>query len=245
VLEMQGRYEEGKTMYSDRENDWAPDNGFAFHNWWHLALYHLEHEDFDGAIALYDAQILPDDSDVYLQMADASALLWRLHLQQVDTGSRWDRLATLWAKKTAVENGYYPFNDMHAVIAFVGSGRFDEAREVLAAVESAATGNTGVTAMMAEDVGIAACRAMIAFGEQNYPQVVDLLLPIRTIAHRFGGSHAQRDILTQTLIESAIRGSDMQLATNLISERRVHKPFSPLSQRYANKIARISRQEAG
>ncbi len=245
VLEMQGRYEEGKTMYSDRENDWAPDNGFAFHNWWHLALYHLEHEDFDGAIALYDAQILPDDSDVYLQMADASALLWRLHLQQVDTGSRWDRLATLWAKKTAVENGYYPFNDMHAVIAFVGSGRFDEAREVLAAVESAATGNTGVTAMMAEDVGIAACRAMIAFGEQNYQQVVDLLLPIRTIAHRFGGSHAQRDILTQTLIESAIRGGGMQLATNLISERKVHKPFSPLSQRYANKLVRISHQGAG
>lgn len=236
VLEMQGRYEEGKTMYTDRENDWAPDNGLAFHNWWHLALYHIEHEDFDGALALYDAQILPGDSDLSLQMADASALLWRLHLQQVDAASRWDRLATLWAKKVPVENGYYAFNDMHAVIAFVGSGRFDEASEVLAAVESAAANNTGVSAMMAGDVGIATCTAMIAFGQQAYQQVIELLLPIRTIAHRFGGSHAQRDILTQTLIEAAIRGGDMQLATNLISERKVHKPFSPLSQRYANKL---------
>jgi len=237
VLEMQGRFEEGKTMFIDREKDWAPDNGFAFHNWWHLALYHIEHEDFDGALALYDAQILPGDSDVYLQMADASALLWRLHLQQVDVGSRWDRLADLWVSKTPLENGYYAFNDMHAVIAFVGSGRFEEAREVLTAVKSAALKNVGVTAMMAQDVGIATCSAMIAFAQQAYQEAIDLLLPIRTIAHRFGGSHAQRDILTQTLIESAIRGGDTHLATNLISERKVHKPFTPLSQRFANKLA--------
>jgi len=63
-----------------------------------------------------------------------------------------------------------------------------------------------------------------------------LLLPIRTIAHRFGGSHAQRDILTQTLIESAICADNTGLASNLISERSVHKPFSPLTRRFNAKI---------
>jgi tetratricopeptide (TPR) repeat protein len=237
VLEMQGRFDEGKTMYRERENDWAPDNGFAFHNWWHLALYHIEHEDFDSALNLYDEQILPDDSDVSLQMLDASALLWRLLLQGVEPGSRWERIAQLWANKTPVENGYYAFNDLHAVISFVGAGRFDAAREVLAAVEAAARDNAGVTRMMAQDVGIATCRAMIAFGEQRYADVLDQLLPIRTVAHRFGGSHAQRDILTQTLIESALRGDRPELARNLISERKLHKPFTPLSQRFASKLA--------
>jgi hypothetical protein len=108
---------------------------------------------------------------------------------------------------------------------------------VLAAVEAAARDNAGVTRMMAQDVGIATCRAMIAFGEQRYADVLDQLLPIRTVAHRFGGSHAQRDILTQTLIESALRGDRPELARNLISERKLHKPFTPLSQRFASKLA--------
>jgi tetratricopeptide (TPR) repeat protein len=237
VLEMQGRFDEGKIMYRERENDWAPDNGFAFHNWWHLALYHVEHEDFDGALKLYDEQILPGDSDVSMQMLDASALLWRLHLQGVDVASRWDRIAGLWARKTGTENGYYAFNDLHALIAFVGAGRFDAANEVLSAVEAAAEENAGVTRMMAQDVGIPTCRAMIDFGQQRYQDVVDQLLPIRTVAHRFGGSHAQRDILTQTLIEAALRGGNLKLANNLISERKLHKPFTPLSQRFATRLA--------
>ncbi len=237
VYEMQGRFDEGQSMYREREEDWAPDNGFAFHNWWHLALYHIEHEDFDAALELYDNQILPEDSDVSLQMLDASALLWRLHLQGIDVASRWLRIADLWARKTDCENGYYAFNDLHAVIALVGSGNLEAARAVLAAVEAAARDNPGVTRMMAQDVGIATCRAIIDFGQQRYAEVIQQLLPIRTLAHRFGGSHAQRDILTQTLIESALRCDQHGLATNLISERRLHKPFTPLTQRFASRLA--------
>ena len=239
VFEMQGRFDEGQQMYREREADWAPDNGFAFHNWWHLALYHIEHEDFDTALELYDKRILPDDSDVSLQMLDASALLWRLQLQGFEVGSRWQRLANLWAAKTDRENGYYAFNDLHAVIALVGSGRLDAADEVLSAVEAAARDNAGVTRMMASDVGIASCRAIIEFGREHYAEVVRRLLPIRTLAHRFGGSHAQRDILTQTLIEAALRSDQQGLAGNLVSERRLHKPFTPLTQRFA---ARLTQQ---
>jgi hypothetical protein len=39
VMEMQGRVDEGIAFLSSREADWAPDNGFAFHNFWHLALF--------------------------------------------------------------------------------------------------------------------------------------------------------------------------------------------------------------
>jgi len=237
VFEMQGRFDEGRKMYREREVDWAPNNGFAFHNWWHLALYHIEHEDFDAALELYDTCILPQDSDVSLQMLDASALLWRLSLQGLDLGSRWQRLANLWAAKTDCENGYYAFNDLHAVIALVGSGRLEAAEEVLSAVEAAARDNPGVTRMMARDVGIASCRAIIDFGRKRYAEVVRQLLPIRTLANRFGGSHAQRDILTQTLIEAALNSGRQGLAGNLVSERRLHKPFTPLTQRFAARLA--------
>ena len=238
VLEMQNRYEEGQAFMRARTQDWAPDNGFAFHNWWHLALYHIEQEDFAGALKLYDDEILPDASDVSLQMLDASALLWRIGLHDIDVGGRWNRIADFWARKTPVENGYYAFNDLHAIIAFVGAGRIDEAREVLEQVKSAANENPALTRMMAQQVGVPACSAVIAYGEGRYGDAVDNLRGLRSIANRFGGSNAQRDILTQTLTESAIRDGQLGLATNLMNERSVHKPFSPLTKRYKNKIDR-------
>lgn len=42
VMEMQGRLREGIEWLESRREDWAPDNAFAFHNWWHLALYYLD-----------------------------------------------------------------------------------------------------------------------------------------------------------------------------------------------------------
>lgn len=236
VMEMQNRYEEGQDFMRSTSPDWAPDNGFAFHNWWHLGLFHIEQEDFDGALKLYDTEILPGESDVSLQMLDASALLWRLKLQGIEVSDRWRGIADLWARKTPVENGYYAFNDLHAVVAMVGAGRIKEAKEVLKSVESAATSNPALTRLMAEQVGVPACSAMIAFGEERYSDAVDDLLGIRTIAHRFGGSNAQRDILTQTLIESAIRDGQIGLSTNLVNERCIHKPFSPLTRRFKDKI---------
>jgi len=88
---------------------------------------------------------------------------------------------------------------------------------------------------MARDVGVPACEAMIAFAEERYAEAVARLHPIRGIASRFGGSNAQRDILSQTLIESAIRAGNRGFASNLVNEREVHKPNSPLTRRFREK----------
>ncbi len=236
VMEMQNRYEEGTEFLTSRTDDWSVDNGFAFHNWWHLALFYLEQEDFSTALKLYDEYIVSPGSDISLELVDATALLWRLHLQDVDVTDRWVAVADLWAKKTSSESGYYAFNDFHAVTALVGAGRIDAAKNVLCAVANAATKNPPITQMMARDVGVPTCAAMIAFAEHRFADAVDSLYPIRGLANRFGGSNAQRDILTQTLIEAAIRDGQLGLASNLMSERSVHKPCSPLTRRFNKKI---------
>jgi len=46
-----------------------------------------------------------------------------------------------------------------------------------------------------------------------------LLRPIRSYAHRFGGSHAQRDAINLTLIEAAARSGRDRLAQTLRNER--------------------------
>jgi hypothetical protein len=43
---------------------------------------------------------------------------------------------------------------------------------------------------------------------------------VREIAGRFGGSHAQRDVLDRTLLEAARRAGQLALAQGLEAERR-------------------------
>jgi hypothetical protein len=70
-------------------------------------------------LEIYDTGIRPKPSDVVLKMLDASALLWRLHLNEVDVGTRWDELADTW--EGTIADGYYAFNDVHAI--GIGGGR--------------------------------------------------------------------------------------------------------------------------
>lgn len=244
VMEMQNRYDEGREFLESTAPDWSRDNGFAFHNWWHLALLYMEREDFAGALGLYDERVFSADSEVSMELIDASSLLWRLHLQGVDVAERWNAVADRWALKTHVENGYYAFNDFHAVVALAGADRLDAARDVLAALRQAATTNPPATRAMAAEIGVPACSAIIAFAEQRYGDVIELLSPLRAQAHRFGGSNAQRDILTQTLLVAAIRSGQTGLASNLLNERAVHKSASPLTQRWRKQCSQADYRTA-
>jgi hypothetical protein len=86
--------------------------------------------------------------------------------------------------------------------------------------------NAGFT----RDVGHAAASAIRAFGQGRYAECVELLRPIRSGAARFGGSHAQRDVIDLTLIEAAYRGGDAPLAAALAAERAALRPASPLAR---------------
>jgi hypothetical protein len=65
---------------------------------------------------------------------------------------------------------------------------------------------------------------VLAFGEQDYARCVQLLRRIRGIAHRFGGSHAQRDLLELTLAEAARRAGMGALVAGLDAQRLALRP---------------------
>jgi tetratricopeptide (TPR) repeat protein len=226
VMEMQGRIDEGIAWLESREADWAPDNGFAFHNYWHLALYHLDRQRHADALALYDARLHAEPPDFALQLLDATALLWRLYLEGVDTGPRAQALAANWAGRLERERGFYAFNDWHAMMAFAMAGHEAEAARLTDDLAWTVKHGAGNNAMMTRDVGLPVCLGIQAFGRGQYTEAIDHIEPVRDIASRFGGSHAQRDALTLTLIEAAIRSGQSALARHYIAERTVHKPAS-------------------
>ena len=225
VYEMEGRVHTGIEHLRTREADWGTGNLFTVHNWWHLALFCLEAGDIAGALDIYDRHVRNEGTnDVPLELVDASAMLWRLHLDGIATGDRFADIAGAWAPKTA--EPWYVFNDLHAVMALAGADRLAEARSVVQALDTWLDSAAGTNARMTSEIGLPACRAVVAFAEGRHADVVAELAPIRRTFQRFGGSHAQRDVLQRTLLESAQRAGLTDLARALLSERLVNRPTS-------------------
>jgi hypothetical protein len=99
---------------------------------------------------------------------------------------------------------------------------------VIAAATRAAAG-AGDNAAFSRDVGLPLIRAVQTFGRGDHARAAALIRPVRGIAHRFGGSHAQRDLIDLTLIEAALRGGDTLLAAALAAERVALLPHSPVA----------------
>lgn len=236
VMEMQSRQRDGIAWMRANPENWTRESFLQTHNWWHLALFHYDLGEIDEVLALYDGPIAGTGSTLVLNLVDASAILWRLHLGGHDTGGRFAALAERWAPKAEAAN--YAFNDMHAMMAFVGAGRSDLAARLLeaqyAAME-AGDDNAGFT----RDIGQPICRGILAFGEGDFVETVRLIGPVRTIAHRFGGSHAQRDVIDLTLIEAAIRAGDAEQAGRLTAERLADRPDSVLAGYLAGRAEKV------
>ena len=220
TYEMQGRIAEGVRFMRARQTNWTKGNFLNVHNSWHFALYLLQGGDVPGALAVYDRVLHHDGSgDVALELVDASALLWRLHLEGVAVGDRWRPLADAWGRLLAP--GYYPFNDMHATMAFIGAGDLERARDLVADLEALVEKGVheSTSWIMTSRVGLSVCRSLVAFGDSAYEQVFDELWPVRSRLHEFGGSHAQRDVMERTLLEAAIRAPRLDVARALVNER--------------------------
>ncbi|MER8559868.1 tetratricopeptide repeat protein [Mesorhizobium sp. M0663] len=237
VMEMQSRQKDGILWMRANPEAWTRESFLQVHNWWHLALFHYDLGETDEVLALYDGPIYGERSTLALNMVDASAILWRLHLGGVDVGERWTALAANWLPKASA--GHYAFNDAHAMMAFVGAGLEAPARGLLEAQREAMRGKDD-NAAFTRDVGHPLTLAIKAFGEGDYAGTIRLIRPIRAIAHRFGGSHAQRDVIDLTLIEAALRSGDGALARALAAERALARPDSPLSALFSRRATALA-----
>lgn len=241
VMEMQGRVKDGIDFLATTSAGWEPGSGFAYHLWWHKALFHLDMNDAKAALKLFDEKVSAGGFGQALELIDGSALLWRLQLLGHDVGKRWDDVAAKWESR--IDDGYYVFNDVNAMMAFVGTADVAAQTRLIAAAKRAASGR-GTNAMMSREVGLPACEGFAAFGRGEYAKAIDLLLPVRGKANRYGGSHAQRDMFSWTLTEAAIRSGDRALADAFVAERLAGKPESPVNRAWAARAAKLSRKQA-
>jgi tetratricopeptide (TPR) repeat protein len=71
VAEMEGRLQDGIDWIGALANEWHDCTNFALHLKWHESLYHLELEQHDQVLALYDREVRADSTDEYLDISNA------------------------------------------------------------------------------------------------------------------------------------------------------------------------------
>lgn len=202
VFEMSGRPAAGLDWLHTHAAGWDGETMVATHGNWHLALFHLARREVAPALALYDRRIGTDAHDQVADLIDASALLWRVELGGGDVGVRWRALAAAWS--VHIDDHFCSFNDIHAMLAFVGARDGLSAQRLLDSLERSRALPTrhGATTRL---LGAPACKALQVFGQGNDALAISQLAGLPPAAHRLGGSQAQRDVLRLTLDRAAAR----------------------------------------
>jgi tetratricopeptide (TPR) repeat protein len=228
MMEMQGRFHDGLVFLAATESACGEGTGLSVHLAWHRALFHLDANDPNSALAIYDARIATADSTDMSALADGSALLWRLQLQNIQVSERWRLLADRWASHNLAEAR--PFYAVHAIMAFAAAGRIAAALRLVEALLPRAAIDEASSLLPEEALAPPLCEALLAFARGDYAECVERLRLVRGIAHRCGGSLAQCDVIHLTFTEAALRAQQARLARALVAERTARKPASRLNR---------------
>ncbi|XGW12334.1 hypothetical protein V3C99_013217 [Haemonchus contortus] len=238
VMLMEGRIDEGIQFMESTVDDWRPGWIIATHNYWHNALYYIEQGNYEAPLAIFDDEVCrrANKSRSVLDLADAASMLWRLELEGVDVGDRWQNLPNM---KTHLEDHVTCFNDAHMGAALTRRGDTVEEKQLHDTLVGFAKTSDADNAKVCQDVGVALYEGMTLYGRGQYDKAAELMLPIRHQVYRIGGSNAQRDIFTQTLIHACIMSTDpahFQQTPTLIEERSALQDKSPITERLAAKF---------
>ncbi len=228
VHEMTGRAQEGAAFLNANESAIAHCNNFAFHVVWHQALFQLELGHKDEALALYDTRIRAEKTDDYRDIANAASLLTRLELDGVAAGQRWQELADIAERRICDRT--LVFADLHYLLALTGAGRIGVACE-FATVLLGGVSHHGDQHVVVRDVGVSVAQALTSHAIGEYDAAARQLLSVREALQRIGGSHAQRDVFEQVLLDSLVRAGMSAEAKALLQQRlakRSHNNFAAL-----------------
>jgi tetratricopeptide (TPR) repeat protein len=197
---------------------------------WHVALCELRQGRTDRARVIYDDAIRPGASlsPPLGGVADAAAFLWRYGLTGKGiAGLPWREVADH-ATRSFPRAGN-AFVDFHCAVAFAGAGdveALDRRRSELRELEAAGRQPAGpVVAALVEAVG--------AFARGDWAAMIALIEPVADQIVRVGGSHAQRDLVEDTLLEAYVHARRPDAAASLLRRRLERRPCPSEAARLA------------
>lgn len=241
VCEMEDRREDG-IAWLNAKGGYENWNNFRYHLNWHKALMLFECGRHDEVLALYDEDMFDPKSDEYLDLTNDISILARLELEGVDVGARWAALGD--KAKGRVDDKLLAFVDAHFMLA-LGATDGAAASDYAASIEAYGDANDDTYGRLAQVVGHDLCAALAAYKAKDFDECVERLEPVRDHVGLIGGSHAQRDLFDQILIDAAVRAERWTVARALLSERTALKPKNVRAWRQLGLVLKAMGDDSG
>lgn len=222
VMLTRGQIDEGASFLEGAAGSWTGLNSFMLtHLWWHLALFYLSQGRHARVLDLYDRHCWGIAKDYSQDQIGAVSLLARMELAGIDVGERWQDLGNHLAARA--RDLVQPFLTLQYVYGLARARR-PEAATLMQAVRAAAKTAPPHAREVWRDVALPASVALYAHAQGNYESAWRHLGPMMPRIIEAGGSHAQRDLFEQILLDAAIKGGRMSLAQQMLELRRMADP---------------------
>jgi tetratricopeptide (TPR) repeat protein len=222
VMLTQGRIDEGVAFLEGALDTWTGLNSFMdTHLWWHLALFYLSQGRFEAALAAYDDHCWAKEKAYSQDQVGAVSLLARLELAGVEVGDRWSDLADHLAVRA--DDVVQPFLTLQYLYGLARAGR-PQADTLLAAVRQAALATPDHVRETWREVALPAAEGLVAYTRGDYPAALRGLRTALPRLAEIGGSHAQRDLFEQLILDALVRADRLSEAQQALELRRGFDP---------------------
>ena len=211
----QGDAANGGRWLGDWLDGWDRRASYNTHLSWHLALFELAQGKYQQALDLYETHIRPGVQARNLaNLQDAASLMWRLQIYSgEEPGKPWEEVRDM--ALPAAETPGPAFRDCHAALAFAGAGDAESTQKFVDRVKAQGEKGDDLSREMVLPIALGAA----AFAAGDYDEAADLMGPTYPMLARIGGSHAQREVFEDTLLETYIRAGRYDDAKAMLDER--------------------------
>jgi hypothetical protein len=222
VMLTRGRIDEGARLLDSAASAWTGLNSFMFtHLWWHLALFNLSQGRDARVLEIYDRHCWGIAKDYSQDQVGAVSLLARMEIAGVDVGNRWHELAEHLAARA--HDTLLPFLTLQYLYGLTRAGK-PEAEQLLEAARRAADAAPAYAREVWREVALPACEGIYAYARKDYQTAWRRLARAMPRMIEVGGSHAQRDLFDQILLDTAIRSGRGVAAQQMLELRRAADP---------------------
>jgi tetratricopeptide (TPR) repeat protein len=188
---------------------------YHVHLSWHQALFELALGRYQQALDLYESDIRPSViAKSAASLADSASLMWRLQMYGGTPPPKpWEEVRDQAAP--AASRPGPAFRDAHAALAFAASGD----KEAMNGLVVRLRGDAEKGNLLAREVTLPLAQGIDAFAQGNYSEATRLLEPLYSQLTRIGGSHAQREVFEDTLLEAYLRAEQFDKAEAMLRAR--------------------------
>ena len=139
----------------------------------------------------------------------------------MDVGNRWEDVAD--HMKGRGRDTIQPFLTLQYLYG-LARAEYSEADRLMQAGEEKAATSTSFDRLVWQQVALPAARGVLAHARGNYRDAVRWLSVANPRMTEIGGSHAQRDLFGQLLLDAHLKVGNWQIAAEMLEMRRTWDP---------------------